>query len=183
MNRKITFCIIMCTLGTHHAQAQISKEDSLHLKKMLEGKEEIIINPEAVKNIEFNFMPKEELARRKPMMVDEKPWMKPMMDLPDEFIPQGIHKQEMTFKLDLTPPVTSAPIATFDADKILFETFTARGRAIKHNRKHANAWKIYNDYVPTREDSLYLAKYKKKRTPKDTLAILTDSTHYFMNTK
>ena len=51
-------------------------------------------------------------------------------------------------------PMGAGVVAYMDFDKILFENFTARGRAIRHNRTHATAWKTYRDYVPTREDSL-----------------------------
>lgn len=74
------------------------------------------------------------------------------------------------------------PVVSFDAEKLLYENFTKRGRAIRRNRKRAKAWKIYNDYVPTKEDSLKWYG-NKKRIPKDTLHINKDSIHYFINTK
>jgi hypothetical protein len=52
-------------------------------------------------------------------------------------------------------------MATFSADKLLYENFTKRGRAIKRNRAHANAWKTYQDYTPSLQDSLLF--YKKLR--------------------
>lgn len=42
----------------------------------------------------------------------------------------------------------------FDAEKLLYENFSKRGRAIKRNRKHANAWKTYMDYIPTLQDTV-----------------------------
>lgn len=45
-------------------------------------------------------------------------------------------------------------IENLDINKFLTENFTRRGRMLRHNRKHANAWKTYKDYQPTREDSL-----------------------------
>lgn len=45
-------------------------------------------------------------------------------------------------------------IENLDINKFLTENFTRRGRMLRHNRKHANAWKTYKDYKPTREDSL-----------------------------
>ena len=75
------------------------------------------------------------------------------------------------------------PIVSFDAEKLLYENLTKRGRAIRRNRKRAKAWKIYNDYVPTKEDSLKWYG-NKKRIPKDTLVISVDSIdHHFINTK
>ena len=75
------------------------------------------------------------------------------------------------------------PVVSFDAEKLLYENLTKRGRAIRRNRKRAKAWKIYNDYVPTLEDSLKWYG-NKKRIPKDTLTISVDSIdHHFINTK
>ena len=95
--------------------------------------------------------------------------------LPDEFIKKKRDSLQIKFDLKLEiPQRTSAPLATFDADKILYENFTKRGRAIKHNREHANAWKTYNDYKPAHKDSLDKWK-KEKRTQLDTLAFVTDT--------
>ena len=75
------------------------------------------------------------------------------------------------------------PVVSFDAEKLLYENLTKRGRAIRRNRKRAKAWKIYNDYVPTKEDSLKWYG-NKKRIPKDTLTLLNkDSINHFINTK
>ena len=84
--------------------------------------------------------------------------------------------------MDQSVTPSNNPITGFSADKILFENFTKRGRAIKRNKKKAKAWKIYKDYVPTKEDSLKWYK-NKKRIPKDTLHINKDSINYFINTK
>jgi hypothetical protein len=53
-------------------------------------------------------------------------------------------------------------MTTFSADQILYENFTKRGRMLRHNRKHANAWKTYQDYVPTLQDSLLYYKMLRK---------------------
>ena len=74
------------------------------------------------------------------------------------------------------------PLIGFDADKILFENLTKRGRAIKRTKKKAKAWKTYKDYVPTKEDSLKWYG-NKKRIPKDTLIIKKDPLNHFINTK
>ena len=47
----------------------------------------------------------------------------------------------------LTAPSGSGVVIETDFNKLLFESLTARGRAIKHNRKYANAWKTYAIYV------------------------------------
>ena len=84
--------------------------------------------------------------------------------------------------MDQSVTPSNNPITGFSADKILYENFTKRGRAIKHNKKKAKAWKIYKDYVPTKEDSLKWYG-NKKRIPKYTLLINKDSINYFINTK
>ena len=84
--------------------------------------------------------------------------------------------------MDQSVTPSNNPIGGFSTDKLLFENFTKQGQAIKRNRKKAKAWKIYKDYVPTKEDSLKLYG-NKKRIPKDTLHIKKDSTNHFMNTK
>lgn len=60
-----------------------------------------------------------------------------------------------------------------DFDKILYESLTARGRAIKHNRKHANAWKTYAEYVPTIADSLKMPRLWKKSSDLRLMALAT----------
>ena len=54
---KLSICILFFIIGIQTSQAQWEKEDSLRLKRMLEGKEEIKINEEAVKSIQFYFHP------------------------------------------------------------------------------------------------------------------------------
>lgn len=63
----------------------------------------------------------------------------------------------------------SGVMVTFSTDKMLYETFTKRGRAIRRNRKHANVWKTYQDYVPTLQDSLLF--YKKLRKEESAPAV------------
>ena len=84
--------------------------------------------------------------------------------------------------MDQSVTPSNRPITGFSADKLLFENFTKRGRAIKRNRTKAKAWKTYKDYVPTKEDSLKWYG-KKKRIPKDTLIIKKDTLNHFINTK
>lgn len=208
MNLRARISILVCSIGILSVHAQSEKKDSLRFKK--EG--EIYINQEAVKSIEFNFMAKPEALQPKPRMDERKPWMEFRKDLPMNLtdtttlknskyirmLPYSIwgedvssrgYKQEdtLTIQLDMDYlkkmyiPIHK-PLIGFDADKILFENLTKRGRAIKRNRKKAKAWKIYKDYVPTKEDSLKWYG-NKKRIPKDTLHINKDSINYFINTK
>lgn len=65
-----------------------------------------------------------------------------------------------TYDAVTAPSGSSVSIET-DFNKLLFESLTARGRAIKYNRKHANSWKTYSTYVPTREDSARYPRFWK----------------------
>lgn len=51
-------------------------------------------------------------------------------------------------------PSNSPLLGGFSVDQLAYETFTKRGRAIRRNRKHANAWKTYKDYIPTKQDTV-----------------------------
>ena len=228
MNPRAGICLLACSIGILSAYAQREKKDSLQIQK--EG--EIYINQEAVKSIDFNFLPHPEIPKPRLMMDERKPWMDLRKDMPANLtdtttmrkkkhilmLPYSIwghddshfrYKQDtLTIHMKLNPEkikplpgmghgyrvvpggmdqsVTPSnnPIGGFNSDKALFETFTRRGRAIKRNRKKAKAWKIYKDYVPTKEDSLK-GYGNKKRIPKDTLDIPVYSIdgHHFMNTK
>ena len=224
---RICMSLLLGLLSIHASKAQLSKRDSIRLKQLLESDEEIKLNPEAVKNIQFNFAPNIN-EMQKPKMVEDKPWMEFDQSLPksfndtttfrkrkfirllpytvytkwnedpvnDKFITSRTDTMTIRMKMDIekikplpgmehgyrvvpggmdqsvTP--SNNPIVGFDADKALFEIFTKRGRAIRRNRKKAKAWKIYKDYVPTKEDSLKWFG-NKKRIPKDTLVIEKDS--------
>lgn len=72
-------------------------------------------------------------------------------------------KEEYGHSLPVMPGITYArmmgpigPSASISGDinGFLYDVLTPRGRMLAHNRKHANAWKTYKDYKPTREDSL-----------------------------
>ena len=112
---KLSICILFFIIGIQTSQAQWEKEDSLRLKRMLEGKEEIKINEEAVKSIQFYFLPEEELHRQKPILSDEKPWMKFITKLPTEFIKGWKYKNTMEIKMDMNfeIPQTSTALATY----------------------------------------------------------------------
>lgn len=225
MNPRAGIGILVCSIGILSAHAQSEKKDSLQSRK--DGS--IYINQEAVKSIDFNFMPQTKTFKPKPKMDESKAWMEFRKDLPKNFTDTTtwkkheyvranpytpytrwdedpiydhllIDKDTLTIRMKLnmekikplpgmghgyrvvpagmdqsvTP--SNNPIGGFSADKALFENLTKRGRAIKRNRKKAKAWKIYKDYVPTKEDSLKWYG-KKKRIPKDTLEIKEDSTY------
>lgn len=54
-----------------------------------------------------------------------------------------------------------AVVGGLDFLGFIYNNLTPRGRMLQHNRKHANAWKIYKDYLPTREDSLKFPTYNR----------------------
>lgn len=63
--------------------------------------------------------------------------------------------------LYVTSPAGPGASISLDFDKLLFESLTKRGRAIKHNRTHATAWKKYASYIPTKQDHATLKIYHK----------------------
>ena len=77
-------------------------------------------------------------------------------------------------------PSNNPLIGGVDTDKFLYESLTKRGRAIRRNRNRAKGWKIYQSYVPTRQDSILFPRISKvseqDSLPKqDTLLIKKDS--------
>lgn len=50
-------------------------------------------------------------------------------------------------------------IGGLDFIGFLYDNLSPRGRMLAHNRKHANAWKTYADYVPTAADSLNVPNF------------------------
>lgn len=206
MTRKVSFSILLCILATLKAQAQWSKQDSIRLQQMLNGKEELILNKEAVNSISFDFKPNKDDIKGKPLVSQDKPWMKFLDFLPKNFGDTTIWVKPKYIRINPYTPYTkwnedpiNDPIITnekkweinmvlnvngeikydvreqrvmptgknnnaiqasvglthtFDADKLLYENLTKRGRAIRRNRKHANAWKTYMDYIPTRQDTV-----------------------------
>lgn len=78
MNPRASISILVCCIGICSIQGQTTKKDSLQSQK--EG--EIYINQEAVKSIEFNFLPPKEIMNAQPKMDETKPWMEFRKDLP-----------------------------------------------------------------------------------------------------
>lgn len=222
MTHRASFSILFCTIGVLTAQAQWNKQDSIRLQQFLNGEGDLKINTEAVKSIHFDFNPNKEKIQGKPMMSQDKPWMKFREDLPKNYgdttqwirpkfvrinpytpytkwyedpvndpIITGEKTYEIHMKFNFNGPIkydireqqvvissknnNALQIGVgvaheFDADKLLYENFTKRGRAIKRNRKLAKAWKTYKDYIPTKQDSILLDLIKD-----DSLAATKDS--------
>lgn len=53
-------------------------------------------------------------------------------------------------------------VISADINGFLYDVLTPRGRMLAHNRKHANAWKTYENYIPTAADSAKFPTYFRK---------------------
>ena len=85
---KRLFISAVSLLLTGVCYAQWSAQDSLKLQKLLEGSEELKLNPKAVKQIDFGG------AVGTPRMSEEKRWM-----LPDESLPEALPKPKVVLTL------------------------------------------------------------------------------------
>ena len=171
MNPLRYICTLIGTLCFVCANGQNEKADTLRTDV---EEEEMKLNEEAVRSIVFDFAPD---VKPVPKASVEKPWLEFTTDLPKEFIRNERPEMEMKIDFDFSLP-EGAPQALigFDADKLLFETFTKRGRAIKRNRKHANAWKLFleaEDSVDTTSDTSDTIVLSI--VPKDTLSLLHEN--------
>ena len=108
---RTSFSFIVCTLGIISAQAQTERKDSTLLKKG--NREELKLNMNAVNSIDFNFMPQTELPNNKPMMDQEKSWMKFRKDLPKNFTGKEMWKKE-----EYTRATPYTPYTRHDEDPI-----------------------------------------------------------------
>ena len=67
----------------------------------------------------------------------------------------------------LVAPIGPSASISGDINGFLYDVLTPRGRMLAHNRKHANAWKTYKDYKPTKEDSLKFPNYIRYEAEKN----------------
>lgn len=64
---------------------------------------------------------------------------------------------------DLNAPIgPTFGIGGLDFIGFLYDNLSPRGRMLAHNRKHANAWKTYADYVPTAADSMKVPNFYRR---------------------
>ena len=78
---------------------------------------------------------------------------------------------------DLNAPIgPTFGIGGLDFIGFLYDNLSPRGRMLAHNRKHANAWKTYADYVPTAADSLKVPNFYRRST-----AQRADTTHTMLS--
>ncbi len=85
MNRKVHISLLFCALGILTVQAQWTKQDSIRLKRLLEGEGEVKVNTEAVNAIRFDFTPEAHKPMGKPLMSQKKAWMEFNKDLPQSY--------------------------------------------------------------------------------------------------
>lgn len=86
--RKRLLISAVSLLLTGVCYAQWTAQDSIRLKKLLEGSEELKLNREAVKQIDFGS------AVGTPRMSEEKNWL-----LPDESLPEALPKPKVVLTL------------------------------------------------------------------------------------
>lgn len=86
--RKRLWISAVTLLLTGVCYAQWTAQDSIRLKKLLEGSEELKLNPEAVKQIDFGS------GVGAPRMSEEKKWL-----LPDESLPEALPKPKVVLTL------------------------------------------------------------------------------------
>lgn len=128
--RKRLFLSAVALLLKVVCYAQWSAQDSIKLQKLLEGNEELKLNKEVIKQIDFGS------AVGSPRMSEEKSWM-----LPDESLPQALPKPKL--KLTLRP-YTANTRYNWDPiyqKKIKVDKNTWRGDPfyeLRHQRSYSN---------------------------------------------
>lgn len=86
---------------------------------------------------------------------------------------------------DLNAPIgPTFAIGGLDFIGFLYDNLSPRGRMLAHNRKHANAWKTYADYVPTAADSLKVPNFYRYTAARkaDTIRTILPSQPAFAET-
>ncbi|WP_300726600.1 DUF4858 domain-containing protein [uncultured Bacteroides sp.] len=69
------------------------------------------------------------------------------------------------YRMNTAPVGPSLTIGGLDFLGFIYDNFTRTGRMLRHNRKHANAWKIYKDYRPTAADSAKFPSFLRPIPP------------------
>ena len=107
-------------------------QDSLHLKKLLESDQELHLNMDAVKSIDFG------TAVGTPRMSEEKSWM-----MPDESLPEALPKPKVVLSLMPYKANTRYNWDPIYQKKIKIDKNTWRGDPfyeIRHQRSYSCQW-------------------------------------------
>ena len=124
LKRVITTKALCLTAVFAYSQVWTA-QDSLHLKKLLESDQELHLNMDAVKSIDFGS------AVGTPRMSEEKSWM-----MPDESLPEALPKPKVMLTL---MPYKANTRYNWDAIKDLIQT----GHAIRWQRECVSRWMRY----------------------------------------
>lgn len=106
MIQRAKLTLFLCTAGLCTTHAQWNKQDSIRLQQLLQAGGDVQINSDAVKTIEFDFTPKKEDWKGKPLISEEKPWMKFLDDLPKNFGDSTKWKKPQYIRLTPYTPYT-----------------------------------------------------------------------------
>ena len=138
IKRLITAMTLCLTALLVHAQ-EWTKEDSLRLRKLLDSDQELNLNQDAVRQIDFGS------AVGTPRMSVEKKWM-----LPDESLPEALPKPKVVLSLmpyKANTPYNWDPVRIPGVEiritKCVIKGRTATGRIIRWREESANHWRRY----------------------------------------
>ena len=128
--KRFIATMVLC-LTALFAYSQVwTAQDSLHLKKLLESDQELHLNMDAVKSIDFGS------AVGTPRMSEEKSWM-----MPDESLPEALPKPKVVLSLMPYKANTRYNWDPIYKKKIKIDKNTWRGDPfyeIRHQRSYSN---------------------------------------------
>ena len=128
--KRFIATMVLC-LTALFAYSQVwTAQDSLHLKKLLESDQELHLNMDAVKSIDFG------TAVGTPRMSEEKSWM-----MPDESLPEALPKPKVVLSLMPYKANTRYNWDPIYQKKIKIDKNTWRGDPfyeIRHQRSYSN---------------------------------------------
>ena len=160
----------------------LSVDDSLKIERQ-KDKEEIKLNQEAVNSIIFNYMDDAPTILDAPQLNQHKRYLEFREDALKDRMYTKEQESRKRITMQLNPnshsdmydvsenDIRNRPVApstkvngampvgagvsyAFDAQKLLTENLTKRGRILRHNRRYANAWKHYLNDIPEKGDSV-----------------------------
>ena len=158
----------------------ISAPDTARMRKIISEKENIQLNNDIKNNIDFNFFGNKPSINESPYLESSKKWMRFNDDASKSIMYPPKNPNDMRITMQINPnshtdfydqsdidirnrripaptgegdamQIGTGVSFAFDAEKLLYENLTERGRLLKHNRKYANAWKNYKDFIPDKD--------------------------------